>query len=75
MKTTLSILVYLITFFALYFGLSLFGCIFFIDNAHPDFDQVAGDKHWFFLYTIFIGLWISLIPARDIYEQLEKKGL
>jgi hypothetical protein len=73
MKNTVSMMVYTITFMAMYFVLSLFGCLFFTGNEHPDYDQVLGDTQWFIMYTLFLGWWVALIPARDCYISMEKK--
>jgi hypothetical protein len=61
MKKTISLLVYLITFFGMYFILSLFGCMF----NDWNYKGVLESVNWFVLYSIFIGWWIAIIPLYD----------
>jgi hypothetical protein len=69
MKNTVSMMVYTITFMAMYFVLSLFGCLF----VKGDYNDVLSDTQWFIMYTLFLGWWIALIPAVDCYSSMEKK--
>ena len=69
MKNTVSMMVYTITFMAMYFVLSLFGCLF----VEGDYNDVLSDTQWFIMYTLFLGWWVALIPARDCYISMEKK--
>lgn len=67
MKNSISMVVYLITFFAMYLILSLFGLI-----LGYDYKESIESETWFIIYTIFLGWWIALVTARDAYQLIEK---
>lgn len=69
MKNTVSLLVYLITFIAMYFVLSLFGSI----VIGCDYSTAIESRDWFVLYFLFIGWWVAIIPAVDAYESFKKR--
>lgn len=70
MKNTMSMVVYVITFFAMFFCLSILGMCF-----GATYKQTIGSGNWFVMYSIFLGWWIALIPAHDTWELMNKKGL
>jgi hypothetical protein len=69
MKNTVSLVVYVITFIAMYFVLSLFGSII----GGCDYSTVLEERGWFIMYSLFLGWWLALIPANDVYEDLRRK--
>ena len=68
MKNTASMVVYMITFFGMYFVISMLGMVF-----GYTYKQSLESVEWFTMYAFFIGWWIAMIPARDTYELFEKK--
>lgn len=73
MKVSKSVGIYLITFFTLYFVLSAFFCIFYNPGEELNsYTRCVQDPQWFVVYSLFIGWWLALIPAREYYELLEK---
>lgn len=62
MKTIALILVYLGTFFGLFFALSAFGTVWV--SYH---DSVANIS-WFVSYTMLIGWWVAMFPAVEYYN-------
>lgn len=60
--------VYTITFFAMYFILSAFGIA-----LGYDYKAVVESEGWFVTYSIFLGWWIAFITAQDAYELIEKR--
>lgn len=67
MKNTATLFTYLITFFGMYFILSAFGMVF-----GNQYNECLNSSHWFFMYTIFIGWWLAMIPASDVYQSIDK---
>ena len=61
--------VYLITFFAMYFILSMLGMVF----GHS-YKESIESFNWFVMYSIFLGWWIAMIPAHDTLKEFEKRG-
>lgn len=69
MRTTKSIVVYIVSFMLLYLGLSAIGCIFPKSNLElHTYSECIGSREWFIIYTLFIGWWVSAIIAREYYD-------
>jgi|LakMenEpi03Aug12_release.lakeMendotaPanAssembly.Ray.scaffolds.fasta_scaffold189662_5 hypothetical protein len=49
-----------------FFFLSVFGIIW-----SQSYYAVISDNHWFVLYALFIGWWVSMFPAREYYKKNE----
>jgi H+/Cl- antiporter ClcA len=74
MKTTKSILVFAVTYIIGYLFLSALGCMFFdADGNHNHYSDILGNKSWFIIYSLFIGVWIALTASHEYYESLEIK--
>jgi hypothetical protein len=69
MKNTIIMVVYIITFFAMYFVISMFGIA-----LGFNYKSVIEDEAWFIVYSIFLGWWIAFLTAQDVYELIEKKS-
>jgi hypothetical protein len=69
MKKTICLLVYVLTFFVMYFTLSLFGCMF----NDWNYKGVLESVHWFTIYSIFLGWWIALLPVLDCEDLFTSK--
>ena len=68
MKNTASMVVFMITFFGMYFIISMLGMVF-----GYTYKQSLESITWFSMYSFFLGWWIASIPARDTYEMMSKK--
>ena len=66
MKFLIVIIIYVLTFISFYFFLSLVGLIFCCS-----YNQIIQNLNWFIFYSLFIGSWVSIFPARDYYKQNE----
>ena len=74
MKTTKSILVFAVTYIIGYLFLSVLGCMFFdADGNHNHYSDILGNRSWFIIYSLFIGVWIALTASHEYYELLENK--
>lgn len=74
MKTTKSILVFAVTYIIGYLFLSVLGCMFFdTDGNHNHYSDILGNRSWFIIYSLFIGVWIALTASHEYYELLENK--
>lgn len=65
MKTIILFLIYLLTFMLFFFVLSLIGILW------APYSQIIHDGAWFIAYTLFIGCWIGIFPAREYYLRNE----
>ena len=70
MKNTMSMVVYLITFFAMYFILSMLGMVFGFT-----YKESLESEQWFVMYSLFLGWWIAMIPAHDTYTLMQEKEM
>lgn len=61
MKTIILGLIYLSSFFGLYFLLSLFGLIW------VDYYTMISQGGWFMVYSVVIGWWTAIFPTREYY--------
>lgn len=69
MKTTKAIAVWFIAYMAIYLVLSAIGCLFFKgDGQHFTYSEIAGDRAWFIVYSLFIGWWAASVISMDYYE-------
>jgi H+/Cl- antiporter ClcA len=74
MKTIKSILVFAVTYIIGYLFLSVLGCMFFDANGnHNHYSDILGNKSWFIIYSLFIGVWIAETASHEYYESLEIK--
>ena len=69
MNSIKIILIYILTFVGIYFVLSLLVMLF---NGH-DYLKAISSVEWFGMYTIFIGWWVALFPACEMYQSNLKK--
>ena len=69
MNSIKIILIYILTFIGIYFVLSLLVMLF---NGH-DYLKAISSVDWFGMYTIFIGWWVALFPAYEMYQSNLKK--
>lgn len=69
MKNTASMVVYVITFFAMYFAFSMLGMVFGFT-----YKESLESENWFVMYSLFLGWWIAMIPAMDTWEMMDKRG-
>jgi hypothetical protein len=60
MKSLIAILLYTGVFMGMFLLLSLIGFMW-----GSTYTEVLADHSWFFVYAIFIGWWVSLIPLRE----------
>ena len=70
MKNTVSMVVYLITFFAMFFILSMLGMVFGFT-----YKESLESEQWFIIYFMFLGWWMALIPAHDTYNLMQAKEI
>ena len=68
MKNTMSMVVYVITFFAMFFILSMLGMVFGFT-----YKESLESRNWFVMYSLFLGWWIAMIPAHDTYTLMQEK--
>ena len=69
MKNTITMVVYIITFFAMYFIISMFGIA-----LGCDYKSVIENEGWFVVYSVFLGWWMAFLTAQDAYNIIEKKN-
>lgn len=62
MKSIIFILIYVGAFIGFFLTLSLIGILW------SNYKLVISDPNWFVGYSIFIGWWISILPAREYYK-------
>ena len=67
MKSIIAILIYVGTFMGMFFLLSSIGLLW-ADSYYA----VVSNNHWFILYSMFFGWWISLFPTREYYINNEE---
>lgn len=67
MKALIVFLIYVTTGFAIFFLLSLFGL------PWNSYKEIIHNEGWGFCYTMFIGLWIGILPARSYYKKYEEE--
>jgi hypothetical protein len=73
MKTTKTIIVFIVAYMLIYLLLSSIGCIFFNkDLQHYSYSECIGNTMWFMMYNLFIGWWVAGIVANDYYETINK---
>lgn len=65
MKTLAIIGTFLIVHFGLFFILSLVGVMW-----GESYSDIIGHPGWFFTYTLFIGVWASVLVCKEIYDDL-----
>ena len=68
MKTTKSMIIYFITFISAYFLISIFVSLF-----YQDYVICITDRTWLLIYSLFLGWWISMIPALEYSESNNNK--
>lgn len=64
MKAFALILVYFVTFWALYLIFSCAGLIW------TSWQAILDDKGWFGAYCLFLGWWMAAIVTHEVYEKL-----
>ena len=67
MKSLIALFIYVGTFMAVFFALSLVGLLW-----ADDYYSIVATQQWFILYSIFIGWWVSLLPTREYYMHHQK---
>lgn len=61
MKSINCILIWIMSFALFYFVLSCFGMLWL------PYSVVISDPAWFLVYSVFIGSWLPIMPAREYY--------
>ena len=62
MKSFNLFLVYILSFMVMFLTLSAIGLLW-VDSYHAIISNVG----WFMVYTLFIGSWAAIFPAREYY--------
>ena len=63
MKSIILLAIYLLSFVSIYMMLSLVGLLF-SDVSYVD---ILHSNGWSVIYTLFVGWWLSVFPAREYY--------
>lgn len=61
MKTIMLIVIYFGAHALFFLILSLFGTLWY------SYQDVIQSRDWFIVYTMFLGWWMSIFPAREYY--------
>lgn len=67
MKTVTLVSIYVASFVTFFFILSAAGIIF------TSYANVINNDGWKFIYSIFFGPFISILPAREFYVKFKKQ--
>jgi hypothetical protein len=65
MKSIILIGTYLVSFVLFFLLLSLIGVFF-----NP-YSEIITNHNWFMVYTMFLGWWLAIFPAREYYISQE----
>jgi hypothetical protein len=65
MKTIILFLIYILSFMLFYFVLSLIGILW--DN----YSHIITNQFWFLWYSLLLGWWMAIFPAREYYLKNE----
>jgi uncharacterized membrane protein len=66
MKSIILIGTYLVSFVLFFLLLSLIGVFF------TPYSEIITNHNWFMVYTMFLGWWLAIFPAREYYISQEK---
>lgn len=61
MKSIILVGTYLVSFVLFFLLLSLIGVFF-----NP-YSEIITNHNWFMVYTMFLGWWLAIFPAREYY--------
>jgi len=61
MKSIILIGTYLVSFVLFFLLLSLIGVFF------TPYSEIITNHNWFMVYTMFLGWWLAIFPAREYY--------
>jgi len=65
MKSIILIGTYLVSFVLFFLLLSLIGVFF------TPYSEIITNHNWFMVYTMFLGWWLAIFPAREYYISQE----
>ncbi len=65
MKLLAIIGFFLLVHFSLFFVLSLVGLLW-----CDTYTEIIRNPQWFFVYTLFIGVWVSIFATQEVYEDM-----
>jgi hypothetical protein len=66
MRSLLVILIYTGSFMGFFFLFSTIGLLW-----CDTYTQVVANPNWFMFYTMFLGWWLAMFPAREYYKEHE----
>jgi hypothetical protein len=66
MKSIILIGTYLVSFVLFFLLLSLIGVFF------TPYSEIITNHNWFMVYSMFLGWWLAIFPAREYYISQEK---
>jgi len=67
MKSLIVFIIYVSTWMLGFLTLSLVGLLW-VDSYH----QIISNPNWFMMYSLLIGWWLSILPAREYYSHNEQ---
>ncbi len=67
MKSLILLAIYVLAFVCIYMMLSLVGLVF-TDMSYVD---ILHSNAWAMIYSLFLGPWLSVFPAREYYVSNE----
>ena len=62
MKSFIVFLIYVSTWMLGFLTMSLIGLLW-----ADSYRQIISNPNWFMMYSLFIGWWLSILPAREYY--------
>jgi hypothetical protein len=63
MKSIILLGVYLLSFITIFMMLSLVGLVF----SNASYIDILRSSPWTIIYSLFLGWWLSIFPAREYY--------
>lgn len=63
MKSIILLSIYLLSFIIIFMMLSLVGIVF----SDSNYVDILHSNGWSVIYSLFIGWWMSIFPAREYY--------